>query len=255
MPAISLIALSYSVDAFAESETIFSEDTVITDDITITSGETWIVESDVTLSIQPSTRIIFDTGSVLINNGLIENRDDFIIQIGAILNNKGTINNYDMFEIEGTLNNMDTGIINNSGNTEFLIVGEVGILNNDGLIENRDNFTIQRGSTLNNKGTINNYHWFENEGTLNNMDTGIIHNNPESELAIRISSDIQNKGIINNNGVIENRGVFEHYNGLLKGESVIHIQPDEFLESETSETSPLDEFLQNIQNFFAELFA
>ena len=262
LATIGLIALSYNADAFAESETIFSEDIIITDDTTITSGETWIVESGVTLSIQPHAEITFDAGSVLVNNGLIENKDDFIIQTGATLNNKGTINNYDMFENKGTLNNMDMGIINNYQETEFLIVGEVGILNNDGLIENRGNLTIQTGAIINNKGTINNYNWFENEGTLNNMDTGVINNNHESDFAvaiptsyfvhgssnkaddlienkdglienkdgitIRISGYVQNKGIVNNDGLIENRGEFNHYNGLLKGEKIIHIQPGSF---------------------------
>ena len=350
LATIGLIALSYSADAFAESEKIFSEDTTILDDTTIEDGNTWLVESGVTLTIESNVQLILDFEGTLINKGtisispesellnadgilsntgLIENKGELTIQSSAMMHNKGTINNYNWFEDEGTLNNMDAGIINNNQGsvfaigttspnhvdgvfnndglienkgkvtiringifnntgvfinennfenegtlnnmdagiinndqvTEFSIAGEVGIINNDGLIENKGNLTIERGAILNNKGTLNNYNWFDNEGTLNNMDAGIIHNNHESDLAvaiptpyflpgssisddlienkdglienkdgitIRISGYVKNEGIVNNDGLIENRGDFKHHNGLLRGESVIHIQPDSF---------------------------
>ena len=196
---ISLIAISYSADAFAESETIFSEDTIITD-TTMVSGETWTVQSGVTLTMERDVNLVFDMGSVLNNEGtikakhgmggiyfdgdsilnnygLIENPVAFTVRMEATVNNDGTIsvdnNNNQGVIIKGTFNNGKTGILGNQHAGEFYISG---VFNNDGHIVNKGDFIIQEGGTLNNEGTINDdgrmmiFGVFNNNGSFNDVE-------------------------------------------------------------------------------------
>ena len=192
LATIGLIALSYSVDTFAESEneTIFSEDTIITD-TTMVSGETWTVQSGVTLTIESNVSLVFemesvlnnegtikakrgsgglyvDGDSILNNYGLIETTSAFTVRVGSTVNNEGIIttddNNNQGVVIKGTFNNNAIGVLNNLQAGEFYVDG---VFNNDGHMVNKGEFIIQSGGTLNNEGTVNNDGRMINNGVFN----------------------------------------------------------------------------------------
>jgi len=174
---IPLLAFSILLLAFlgtnqeAEAaDMTFTTDTTITTDMTIASGELWVVENGVTLTIDPGVTITVEffnpfTPS-LVNEGTINNFGT--IDNSGVIFNFGTINNFGtIINIVAFLINFAGGIINNSGLIEsddghidngggFLFGSLGGTINNSGLIERIDAFFGNQGGTINNicNGTI-----------------------------------------------------------------------------------------------------
>ena len=133
--------------------------------------------------------VLFETGDVSVNGGVINNYGDIYMHTRPFtINNRGVLNNYATFLNfnGGTLNNVG-GTINNNALGSINCCSDGSTINNKdgGIINNRGKIDLWTGGTINNyaDGTINNYvdgvfhygKWlltqddgiFNNEGTFN----------------------------------------------------------------------------------------
>jgi hypothetical protein len=203
-----------------------AQDTLGSNSVTVNNG---------TINIFPTGTIVaVDGGSIITNNGVVNNYGDFYCQTHGVINNNagGQINNYSAdsggnggFRVNalGTFNNYGL-FINKNGATIIVIGGgSDGIINNNygGTIINQGTITI--GNIANSGGIIYNYSTlFTNNGTIsisysgtfNNTWDGVSSNDPiltnNGNINILVASGTLNnsRAILNNNsgGAITNLG-------------------------------------------------
>lgn len=142
--------------AFAADMT-FTADTTITSDATIASGDTWIINPEVTLTIDSGISLTIEDGGQFIIEGLASH-----------LFNYGNINNDGLISVAHITDpDIFASGINNYGT--FYNSGTITITGDSNGIVNYD--------TLTNAGTITisqTYHGIQNAGTLTNTNTGLI---------------------------------------------------------------------------------
>jgi hypothetical protein len=123
-------------DAHATSTT-FTTNTIITSDQTISSGDAWIVNPSVVLTINPGVQIIVESSGTIANfgtianSGNIANSGSFVNNPSGLFNNDGSITNTGFFLNNSTINNNSGGIIDNQ-----LILINDDTTSNSGIINN-----------------------------------------------------------------------------------------------------------------------
>ena len=116
-----------------------------------TGGNNSVTINNGTINIFPTGTIVaVDSGSIITNNGIINNYGDFFCQTDGVINNNagGRINNYSAFSgstggfrlnADGTFNNVGI-FINNTGATSYNASGATIYNNNGGIITNNGTF-------------------------------------------------------------------------------------------------------------------
>lgn len=163
------------------------EDAVITN-LTIDSGAEWGVSCFATVTV----------------TGTIENYGRINVWGLGTLINKGIINNHDggLIDVTSTLENQPGAVINNNAGGTISSLGVIvnkGTIENSGAPDNPATISLKLNS-FQNSGTINNRDWgvITNEIEIKNLAGGVITNYEHG----KIISDHNNK--INNSGTIIN---------------------------------------------------
>jgi len=265
---VSLGIMGLFQDAYAENR-IFTEDTTLTTGQRIEVGETWVINSDVSLTLVVDVTIkgnienhgnIFLTG-IIYNEGNIDNRgtiqikyiypsilDPLILNDGTI-NNSGSIDNLGIITNYNTINN--SGSFDNSGNIdhpfENSIVENYGIINNSGSVWNNNFF--YNFNTINNSGTIENDSFLPNSGTINDycgifigtipsFGNPIVDKCTSFDLIEKLTSDIESEDFAN---TVENSLL-----GPLK--KVVKILDDDNPDNDDAVCDKLEEFIANVES-------
>lgn len=135
-------------------------DVTLMNDLTLPAGKTYIIPEGKTLSIGYIISLTVPSGSILQNNGTLNNEAGKMNVSGKLVNN-GTFNctpnasAAPTTTIAGTVDNNGTitnGDDTGSSNTSTITVD--GTINNNGTIENKPNGIITGGGVINNSGTI-----------------------------------------------------------------------------------------------------
>ena len=210
------------------------------DSLTVDSGVGLIVDSGVTLSLDENTIVnhgnITNSGEIIMgclgstcsgvvnitnygtfsNQGTILNVNGVIDNYGIINNNGLIYNSYDFEFVTDTINNYNSGVINNWGTiTNDGTDGNFGIINNSGTINNNSGGTIGNSAAITNDNTITNNSGatITNDKTITNTSGATINNN--GTISNNSGGTINNYGTISNNsgGTLNNNSTISNNSG------------------------------------------